>query len=86
MRSDRDRLVDINKAIQRILEKIPAKKEEFTHSDLLQVWILYHIQVIGEAANGVSPEFQKKHNKIPWKDIIAIASPARTPVLRYRSR
>jgi uncharacterized protein with HEPN domain len=72
MRSDRDRLVDINEAIQNILEKIPAEKEEFTKSDLLQVWVLYHIQVIGEAANGISPEFQKKHRKIPWKDIIAM--------------
>ncbi|MGA2120942.1 MAG: DUF86 domain-containing protein [Methanoregula sp.] len=72
MRSDRDRLVDINEAIQRIMEKIPPGKEEFANSDLLQVWVLYHIQVIGEAANGISPEFQKKHRKIPWKDIIAM--------------
>jgi uncharacterized protein with HEPN domain len=72
MRSDRDRLVDINEAIQRVMEKLPSAKEEFTRSDLLQVWILYHIQVIGEAANGISPEFRKKHQKIPWKDIIAM--------------
>jgi uncharacterized protein with HEPN domain len=72
MRSDRDRLVDISEAIQRIIEKLPPDKEEFTKSDLLQVWVLYHIQVIGEAANGVSPEFQKKHTSVPWKDIIAM--------------
>jgi uncharacterized protein with HEPN domain len=36
------------------------------------VWVLYHIQVIGEAANGISPEFQEQHPKIPWKDIIAM--------------
>ena len=72
MRSDRDRLVDIKEAIQRIFEKLPPDKEEFTGSDLLQIWVLYHIQVIGEAANGITPEFQKKHRKIPWKDIIAM--------------
>ncbi len=72
MRSDRDRLLDINEAIQRVLEKLPSDKEEFIQSELLHVWVLYHIQVIGEAANGISPEFQKQHQKIPWKDIIAM--------------
>ncbi len=72
MRTDRDRLLDINEAIHRVLEKIPPTKEEFIQSDLLQVWVLYHIQVIGEAANGTSPEFQKQHQTIPWKDIIAM--------------
>jgi uncharacterized protein with HEPN domain len=72
MRSDRDRLRDIREAIHRIQEKLPASKGEFTGSDLLQVWVLYHIQVIGEAANGVSPGFRKEHPAIPWQDIIAM--------------
>ncbi|MGD0079551.1 MAG: DUF86 domain-containing protein [Methanoregula sp.] len=72
MRTDRDRLLDIVEAIQRISEKLPLGKKEFIESDLLQVWVLYHIQVIGEAANGISPEFQKQNPKIPWKDIIAM--------------
>lgn len=72
MRSDRARLLDIDEAVQRIREKLPSIKEEFIRSDLLQVWVLYHIQVIGEAANGISPEFQKQHQEIPWKDIIAM--------------
>jgi len=72
MRSDRSRLLDIDEAVQRIMEKLPSTKEEFIQSDLLQVWVLYHIQVIGEAANGTSPEFQKQHLEIPWKDIIAM--------------
>jgi len=33
---------------------------------------LYHIQITGEAANGISMEFQKSHPSIPWKDIIAM--------------
>ena len=72
MRSDQDRLRDINEAIDRILEKLPPEKEKFMESDLLQVWVLYHIQVIGEAANGILPEFQNQHPEIPWKDIIAM--------------
>ncbi len=72
MRSNRDRLRDINEAIDRILEKLPPEKPDFFKSDLLQVWVLYHIQVIGEAANGISPEFQEQYTAIPWKDIIAM--------------
>lgn len=34
--------------------------------------MLYHIQVIGEAANGITPAFQKEHATIPWKDIVAM--------------
>ena len=70
--SDQDRLLDIREAIERILEKLPSKNEDFINSDLLQVWVLYHIQVIGEAANSISPEFQKQHGEIPWKDIISM--------------
>ncbi|MDO9035175.1 MAG: DUF86 domain-containing protein [Methanoregula sp.] len=49
---------------QRITEKLPITKEEFIQSDLLKVRVLYHIQVVGEAANGISPEFQKQHKEI----------------------
>jgi len=47
MRSGYDRLLDIDVAIMRVMEKLPSTVEEFIQSDLLQVWALYHIQVIG---------------------------------------
>jgi uncharacterized protein with HEPN domain len=72
MRTDRDRLLDILESIHRIVKKIPDTKEEFTRSDLLQTWVIYHIQVIGEAANGLSPEFRKSHSAIPWQDVIGM--------------
>lgn len=71
MRTDRDRLRDISDAIERINDKLPRDKAEFIRSDLIQVWVLYHIQVMGEAANGVSAEFRNRHKEIPWKDIVA---------------
>ena len=72
MRSDRDRLTDIVEAIRRIGEKLPGTKKEFLGSELYQVWVLYHVQIIGEAANKISKRFQKAHPDIPWKDIIAM--------------
>ena len=64
--------MDIREALERIASKLPSSKDEFRKSDMHQVWILYHIQVIGEAANGISEEFRQEHNSIPWKKIIAM--------------
>lgn len=72
MRSDMDRLSDIIEAIRRIRGKLPQTKGDFTGSDLLQIWVLYHIQIIGEAANGISSAFRNAHPSVPWQDIIAM--------------
>jgi len=72
MRTDRDRLHDILEAVNKIERKLPDSRDDFTRSELVVVWTLYHIQIIGEAANGVSPEFQEDHPVIPWKDIISM--------------
>jgi len=72
MRTDRDRLSDICEAIGRIAGKLPATSDLFLQSDLLQVGVLYHIQLIGEAANGISEEFRQVHPEIPRKRIIAM--------------
>lgn len=72
MRSDINRLSDIIEAIRRIREKLPHTKGEFTGSDLLQIWVLYHIRIIGEAANGISSIFRNAHPSVPWQDIIAM--------------
>ena len=72
MRTDLDRLRDIHEALERIALKLPSDRKEFLASDMHQVWILYHIQLIGEAANGISAEFRQAHTKIPWKKIISM--------------
>ena len=72
MRNDRERLLDICEAVDRVREKLPGTKDEFIRSDLLQVWVSWHLQMIGEAANNISVPFQAVHPEIPWKDIIAM--------------
>jgi uncharacterized protein with HEPN domain len=72
VRSDRDRLADILEAIGRIRERLPPAQEEFQASDLLQVWVVHHLQVIGEAANHLSPAFIDSHQEIPWRRIIGL--------------
>ena len=72
MRTDFDRLRDIHEALEHIARKLPSAKKEFLASDMHQVWVLYYIQLIGEAANGISAEFQQAHPIIPWKKIVAM--------------
>ncbi len=71
MRSDRDRLEDIREAIGNIQEKCPPTREELFRSDLLHVWVVYHLQVIGEAANNLSADLVAGHQEIPWRRIVA---------------
>ena len=72
MRPDRDRLEDILEAIEEIQERFPGTIEDLMASKLLQVWVVYHLQVIGEAANNLSPGFVAEHAEIPWRRIIGL--------------
>lgn len=72
MRPDRDRLADILEAIEKIRERLPSTAEELAASELLQVWVVHHLQVIGEAANNLSPGFIAVHPEIPWRRIIGL--------------
>ncbi len=55
MRPDCDRLGDIIEAIEQIRERLPSTVGELMASELLQVWVVYHLQVIGEAAKASRP-------------------------------
>jgi uncharacterized protein with HEPN domain len=72
MRADRDRLTDILEAIEKIRERLPSTIEELMASEILQVWVVYHLLVIGEAANNLSPELIAAHPEVPWKKVIGL--------------
>lgn len=72
MRSERERLLDILEAIERI-EKYAAKgKRAFEADELIQNWMVNHIPVIGEASRSLSDEFQARYANVPWADIIGM--------------
>jgi len=39
---------------------------------MLSLSIVHLLEIIGEAANKVSPEFRRKYDKIPWKSIVGM--------------
>lgn len=72
MRADRDRLSDMLEAIAKIEERTTSGKGAFERDEMLQVWVVHHIQIIGEAAAGISDELRHMHSNIPWRDVIAM--------------
>ncbi len=72
MRSDRERLLDILEATERIEKHTPEDQEGFDSNDLLQVWVIHHLQIIGEAANQLSESFLLEYPDVPWKKMIGM--------------
>lgn len=72
MRDNRERLQDIVDAIAQIERYAPVRKEDFRENELVQIWIIHHLQVIGEAASSLSPELRSCTSDIPWQAIIGL--------------
>lgn len=71
MRDDRERLQDILEAISQIEKYAVRGQEEFQQNELFQVWIIHHLQIIGEASSNLSQKLIAKYPKVPWAEIIA---------------
>ena len=72
MRDNKERLIDIQEAIERIEKYSMRGKQEFENEELIQNWIIYHLQIIGEAASRFNEDFRKQHANIPWSKIIGM--------------
>ena len=68
MRDDTERLRDMLEAIERLEKYANQGKTVFEQQELIQTWVIYHLQIIGEAARAISQEFKARHNEIPWRD------------------
>jgi uncharacterized protein with HEPN domain len=65
-----ERLRDIEMAIANISKYSTYGKDYFLTNELVQVWTLFHLQKIGEAARGISVNTRNDHATINWQDII----------------
>jgi uncharacterized protein with HEPN domain len=80
MRSVRERLLDVLEAIERIEQRTGPGRDAFERDEMLQVWVLFHLQVLGEACRGIPQEFRDTHARVPWAAIIGMRN---TLVHRY---
>jgi uncharacterized protein with HEPN domain len=70
MRRDLERLQDIWDAIERIQSRVDLDRIE--DDEMLQVWVLYHMQIIGEAARALSSEIKQNYSQVPWSKIVGL--------------
>ena len=72
MREPRERLLDMLEAIERI-ERYAAKgRGEFEKDELIQTWVVHHLQIVGEAAAKLGSDFHEQHASIPWPQVVAM--------------
>ena len=68
MRDDRERLLNIHEAVERIEKYAARGREEFARDELIQIWVLHHLQIIGEAARARSrPRSRRSTPKCPGR-------------------
>ncbi len=72
MRDDRERLLDIQEAIERIEKYVAHGRAAFEQDELIQTWALHHLQIIGEAVRALSKEFTQKHSEVAWRQIVGM--------------
>jgi len=72
MRDARELLMDILEAIQRIEKYTREGREKFDADELVQTWVIRHLQIIGEAARKLPSEIKEKYPEVPWSKIIGM--------------
>jgi uncharacterized protein with HEPN domain len=72
MRDPKERLRDILQAIEAIDRYRYGDRSEFDQNEMLQVWFLRHLQIIGEAARNLPDEVRAMAPDIPWYEIIGM--------------
>src|ERR1051325_3466612 len=72
MRDNLERVLDIAEAIARIEKYAVRGREAFESDELIQNWMVSHLQIIGEAARSFPEEFRTDHTEIPWTQIIGM--------------
>ncbi|MGH3899137.1 MAG: HepT-like ribonuclease domain-containing protein [Pseudonocardiaceae bacterium] len=72
MRSDPDRVQDILEAIERVERHTGGGRAAFDTDELIQVWVVRHLQIIGEAASRLSDDARSRQPDIPWRKIIGM--------------
>jgi uncharacterized protein with HEPN domain len=72
MRDDTQRLLDIIEAIDRIERYSSRGRDVFERDELVQNWIVNHLQLIGEAARSLSSDMREANKDVPWAKIIGM--------------
>jgi uncharacterized protein with HEPN domain len=70
VRNDRERLLDIQEAIAAIERHAGTGRHAFEADELIQIWVIHHLQIIGEAVRALSEDFRARNSQVNWAGII----------------
>jgi uncharacterized protein with HEPN domain len=59
-------------AVERIEKYAARGRAVFESNELIQNWMVRHLQIIGEAARALSPELRSRHPDVPWSEIVGM--------------
>ena len=72
MRDVDERLIDMVEAIERIEKYASEGRKSFEQNELIQTWVVHHLEIIGEAASKLGRAFHETYPAIPCAQIIAM--------------
>ena len=72
MRTDRARLGDAIEAIDRCLSQAERGRAVFDADPLVQVWMVHHLEILGEACRSMSAEVRAAHVEVRWAAIVGM--------------
>jgi uncharacterized protein with HEPN domain len=72
VRNNLERLQDILEAIFQIEKYTFQGQENFEHDNLIQIWVLHHLLIIGEAANKISDTLKSEYPDVAWRGTIDV--------------
>ena len=65
MRDVSERLRDIQEAIKQITKYTDSGRQAFDQNELVRIWVIHHLEIIGEAARSIPQEFKNSHPEVP---------------------
>lgn len=69
MRDSYELLLDVQEAITNIFEFTKDGWDSVERDKLVRVWVIHHLEIVGEAIRSVPQEFRILHPEIPWRQI-----------------
>lgn len=72
MRTDRERLRDALEAIDRCLAQASRGRAAFDAEPLVQVWMVHHLEILGEACRGITNDARSMSPDVPWAAIVGM--------------
>lgn len=69
MRDDHTRILDALEAIQQIEKYADRGRTAFEEDELIQTWIIHHLQILAEALSRIQDSTRERHPDVPWTEI-----------------